>query len=203
MINSRAKYCMKKLFLGFTFFLISIACLAAPTPDIGAVETEASRQLTDIAAQEPTDVILPDLPTLEPPAVGAPTRMATATFDMLPSPMNFMVATLPSSTPKPTATSTPDPNIIDQQVSYTVSGDAAVVEITFTNRDGNIEKDLFSLPFEQTNTFKQGTTVTLSVKIISESGTVTSQIKSADKVLCQKAATGKDQTAACTDVVVE
>jgi hypothetical protein len=202
---------MKKLILICVLFITSLACLVAPTPtpSVNLVEAVVALTLTAAAVEDAPRVYLPGIVTLPPPAVGAPTMMATYTPPPSSTSLSITVAPLPSKTPTNTPDSATVPNPVpslgaDQRaVTYSVTGDAPVVRIYFTNQNGATESDLFSLPFERTIVFKQGATLDLLAENMGDTGTVICEIIMNDKVLKTSSASGPRQIAGCIDAVAE
>jgi hypothetical protein len=201
---------MKKLILASLLTLITLACLtAAPTPSAVDVETAVARTLTAATQDEPPRLYLPGIATLPPPAVGAPTQMATSTTVPSPTSLFITVAALPTVQPTvntavPAApTAVPSLSADQRSITYLVTGDAVVVKIYFTNQDGATETDLFSLPFERTIVVKQGAALELLAENMGDTGTVICTITSGEKVLKNSSASGPRQIAGCIDAIAE
>jgi hypothetical protein len=193
---------MKKILLACILVSISIACLAAPTPTVVPVDTVVESQLTELAALNPTErPIPPGIPTIPPPAIGAPTQMATATELPSSTPFPFTLAPIPTVIRK--KSSTLDPNSDNRSITYSITGEAEEVEVTYVNPDESVENTMITLPFEKTMVFKKGAPLSLFARIESEYGSITCKVSSTDKVYIQNSASGINQIAFCSDMKVE
>lgn len=210
-VQSHRPLIMNRLILISILVFTSLACLAAPapTPSANQVQRVVALTLTAATVEEPPRIYLPVIVTLPPPAVGAPTLMATCTPQSTSTALSITVAPLPTKVPTntlPVATepiSVPSLRADQRIVTYSVTGDAAVVRIYFTNQNGATESDLFSLPFERTIVFKQGASLALLAENMGETGTVICEIKSNDRLLKTSSASGPRQIAGCIDAIAE
>jgi hypothetical protein len=194
---------MSKTLSGCILLMFMVGCTADPSPTVVPVETVVVAQLTKLAAQDPTEEIIQVISTLPAPAVGAPTQMATATGQPLPTLQSFTLAPLPTLVRKPKITATVDPNSNEKSITYSITGTAEAVEITFINPDGKVENGPNTLPFEKTMVFKKGAPLSLFAKIANSGGSVTCKIFSADKVIIEVSEAGINKTAFCSDVTAE
>jgi hypothetical protein len=186
---------MKNLIPGFILLTLCAGCMTAPTPKSGPVETAVSRQLTKEATSEPTQLPLPAVWTLVPPAVNAPTRMATDPAQ--PTMTLFTLAPMATRAVKKTA----GPE--ERSITYSMTGTADEVEITYVKPDGTVESGTIPLPFEKTMVFKQGAPLSLFGRVLSDNGTIYCLVKSGEKIVIQATATGNNKMAFCSDIVAE
>lgn len=189
---------MKKIFLFSLITFISIACLLSPvtTPDVNPVETVVVAELTYQASHDkPTEApILPPLPSLPPPAVGIPTRMATPTD--APTLTPFTIAPLPTSTPTPL-------KVTEKSIKYSITGSATSIEVTYVKPDGTVENKVITPPFEVTMIFKVGSPLSLFGKVIGDYGSVACKVESPEKTIIEARAQGLNEIAFCSDKNVE
>lgn len=186
---------MKNLLTGIILILLCTGCLTAPTSKTAPVETAVARQLTKDATLEPTRLQLPAVWTLVPPAINAPTRMATSTAQ--PTVTLFTLAPMATKAIKKTA----GPE--ERSITYTVTGTADKVEITYVKPDGNVESSVIPLPFEKTLVFKKGAALSLFGKVISDNGTITCQVRSGENTISEATVTGNRKMAFCSDITAE
>jgi hypothetical protein len=186
---------MKNLLSGFLLVFFCAGCLAAPTPDNGPVETAVAHQLTKEATLEPTALPLPPVWTLPPPAVTTPTRMATQPEQ----PITTASTLAPLATKIVKKTAAPD----ERSITYSITGTAEGVEITYVNPDGNVESGVMPIPFKKTLVFKKGAPLSLFAKVTSDNGTITCQVKNGENTMVESTATGGGKMAFCSDVTAE
>jgi len=186
---------MKNFLTGFILITLCSGCLTAPTPKTGPVETAVARQLTKEATKEPTQRPLPPVWTLVPPAVKAPTRMATQPAQ--PTGTAFTLAPMATKIVKKTAAAD------EMSITYMMTGTADEVEITYVKPDGTVESGTIPLPFETVMIFKKGAPLSIFGRVLSDNGTINCQVKSADKTLIQATVTGNKKMAFCSDIIAE
>lgn len=193
---------MKNILLFCILFLVSAACLAAPTPTAIPEETEVAVQLTAAAALIPTErPIPPGIPTIPPPAVSAPTRMATATEVPSPTALSITLAPVPTAIPRKSTEIVPTSDV--RSITYSITGEAEQVDLTYVNPDQSVENALITLPFEKTMVFKLGAPLSLFAKTVGKYGTITCKISSGDQILLENSVSGIDKTAFCSDIKAE
>lgn len=186
---------MKQILAGIILILTCTGCQIPRTIRSGPVQTEVALQLTKAVTQTPSQLPLPPIWTLRPPAVNAPTRKPTA-----PEQPTITVFTLvPLATKAVKKTSAPD----EASITYKLSGTAEQVEITYVKPDGSVVSDEYPLPFETTLNFKKGAPVSMFGKVVSDFGTITCQVVSSGKILTEGTATGTGKMAFCSDITAE
>lgn len=199
---------MKRLILLSILAIFTLACLLTPGQPVGPVQTEVARQLTSLVTDTPTEMNLQPVVTLEPPSIGAPTQM-TGAIGSAPEPTQVQATfiALPTQPRKPSLTPTYDPNTAPTatptgtDISYKVTGTAGSVEIAIIKPDGNLEAETKTLPYERKFSFSAGSYLSLTARILSDSGTATCNIVSGDTVMVTNSASDTNQMATCVFVL--
>jgi hypothetical protein len=186
---------MKKFLTAIILILLCAGCLTTPTPKSGPVQTAVARQLTKDATLEPTPLPLPPVWTLVPAAISTATRMSPDIAQ--PTMTAFTLA------PRATRTVIKTPGPEERAITYTLTGTADEVEITYVRPDGKVESGVLPLPFEKTMNFVVGSPLSLFGKVVSINGTITCQVKMGDKTLSEATITGNNKMAFCSDITVE
>jgi hypothetical protein len=202
---------MKRLLLLSVFALFLLGCLLTPALPTGPIQTEVAMQLTSLVTDTPTEMNLPGVATLVPPVFGAPTQMGNllAGPEVTSTPGTFVP--LPTLPPQPTLVPTADPNAApaptsepaSKSIVYKVTGSAASAEIAIIKPDGNLEVGTFTLPFERTNTFTNGSYLSLTARILSDTGNATCEVSSEGQIYSTNTADGTNQMATCVFVLPE
>jgi hypothetical protein len=200
---------MKRIIILPILALFTLACLLTPTQSAGPVQTEVAFQLTSQVTDTPTEMYLPAVATLVPPAVGAPTKMAGAAFEPEPTQTQATFVALPTLPRKPTLTPTFDPLVPPPEapkgteITYRVTGTAASVEIAIIKADGDLEAGTKTLPYEQKYTFAAASYLSLTARILSDTGDVKCEVLNGETVLVTNTASGTNQMATCVFVLPE
>jgi hypothetical protein len=200
---------MKRLFLLSVLALFLLGCLLTPAMPTGPVQTEVAMQLTSLVTDTPTEMNLPGVATLVPPAFGAPTQMGNslAATEVTSTPGAY--APLPTLPHKPTMVPTVDLNYVPptepagKSIAYKVTGSAASAEIAIIKPDGNLEAGTFTLPFERTYTFTNGSYLSLTARILSDTGTATCEVSSEGQIYSTNNVEGTNKMATCVFVLPE
>jgi hypothetical protein len=194
---------MKRILFLSILALFLLGCLLTPALPTGPVQTEVAMQLTDLVTETPTEMYLPAVATFVPPAVGVPTRMVNPLILPEATSIPNVSAPLPTLPPKPTLAPTADPNAAPppepagKSILYKVTGTAATVEIAIIKPDGNLEAGTFSLPYERLETFANGSYLSLTARILSDSGNATCEVSSDGQIFSTNTVDGTNQMATC------
>jgi hypothetical protein len=200
---------MRRIFVLSILVLFTLACLLTPTQSAGPVQTEVAFQLTSQVTDTPTEMYLPPVATLVPPAIGLPTRMAGGAYQPEPTQTQATFVALPTQPRKPTLTPTFDPLVPPpeapkgSEITYRVTGTAASVEIAIIKSDGDLEAGTKTLPYEQKFTFAAASYLSLTARILSDSGDVKCEVVKGEEVLVTNTASSTNQMATCVFVLPE
>ncbi|BCY19056.1 MAG: hypothetical protein GYA12_03130 [Chloroflexi bacterium] len=194
---------MKRVLILTMMVVFTLGCLLSPGLPSSLVQTEVAIQLTSLVTDTPTEMNLPAIATLVPPAIGLPTKKPGVLFFEQATATPIAYAPLPTKPPKPTKEPTTDPEAlpppepVGKVFQYNVTGSAASAEIAIITPEGNFEVGTFTLPFKREYTFMPGAYLSLTARVLSTEGDVTCEIISNDEVLATNKASGTGQMATC------
>jgi hypothetical protein len=197
---------MKRIAILSIFGMISIACLLSPGLPSDQVQTQVAHQLTIECTDTPTEMNLPPVATLVPPAFGEPTKNVTLLPTVEPT-IASTIPVLPTLPVPPTKVKTVDPNIPEiptpagKPIKYSVTGTAGSAEVAIIKPDGNLDAGTFTLPFNRNFDFPAGSYLSLTARVLSESGTAACEISSEGQILASNSVDGNNQMATCIFVL--
>jgi hypothetical protein len=199
---------MKRIAILSILGMISIACVLTPGLPSDQVQTQVAFQLTSECTETPTEMNLPIIVTLVPPAFGVPTKNAAVLPTAEPTQASG-IAVLPTLPAPPTKVKTEDPNIPvtptpeGKGILYRVTGTAGSAEIAIIKPDGDLEAGTYTLPFERTLNFPAGSYLSLTARVLSDSGSAACEISSEGQIFVSNSVDGTNQMATCIFVIPE
>lgn len=186
--------------------LFSMACLLTPGLPSDQVQTQVAFQLTSEITDTPTEMNLPPVATLVPPAFGEPTKNAAILPSYTPTQAST-IGVIPTLPVPPTKVKTEDPNApvtptpAGNPIVYKVTGTAGSAEIAIIGPDGNLEAGTYTLPYEHNFNFPAGSYLSLTARVLSDSGSAACEISSEGQILASNSVDGNNQMATCIYVI--